>query len=98
MAFGDADGAISLLTAADEGAILPLNGFEGQPVEWADPPEPVPEIEWTDSTLVALALLQFDVIYCFAALSAPSGCHITQLYFFLPGHRNSCLPLRRRRC
>jgi PAB-dependent poly(A)-specific ribonuclease subunit 2 len=52
MAFGDADGVISLLTAADEDAILPLNGFEGQPVEWADPPDPLPEIEWTDSTSV----------------------------------------------
>lgn len=55
MAFGDADGAISLLTAADEGAILPLNGFEGQPVEWANPPDPPPELEWTDSTLVAIS-------------------------------------------
>lgn len=52
MAFGDAEGAISLLTAADEGAILPLNGFEGQPVEWADPPDPLPDIEWTERTLV----------------------------------------------
>ena len=53
MAFGDADGAISLLTAADEEAILPFNGFEGQPIEWADPPDPPPEFEWTDSTSVA---------------------------------------------
>lgn len=53
MAFGDADGAISLLTAADEGAILPFNGFEGQPIEWADPPDPPLEFEWTDSTSVA---------------------------------------------
>ncbi|GJE87918.1 PAB-dependent poly(A)-specific ribonuclease subunit PAN2 [Phanerochaete sordida] len=50
MAFGDADGAISLLTAADEDAILPLNGFEGQPIEWADPPDPLPDIDWNDST------------------------------------------------
>ena len=50
MAFGDADGVIQMLTAADEDAILPLNGFEGTPVEWADTPEPYPDIEWTDST------------------------------------------------
>ena len=50
MAFGDAEGAIQMLTAAEEGAVLPLNGFEGTPVEWADPPEPYEEIAWTDST------------------------------------------------
>jgi hypothetical protein len=48
MAFGDSDGVIHILTAADEG--MPFNGYEGQPVEWADPPEPLPEIDWTDST------------------------------------------------
>ena len=50
MAFGDAEGAIHLLTAADEGVTLPLNGFEGQPVQWVDPPEPLPDIQWTDHT------------------------------------------------
>lgn len=50
MAFGDSDGTIHLLTAAEEDASLPLNGFEGKPIEWADTPEPLPEIEWTDST------------------------------------------------
>ncbi|KAI0078959.1 hypothetical protein K474DRAFT_1659644 [Panus rudis PR-1116 ss-1] len=50
MAFGDADGIIHLLSATEEGTDLPLNGFEGQPVQWADPPEPYPEVEWTDST------------------------------------------------
>ncbi|KAI0035067.1 ubiquitin carboxyl-terminal hydrolase-domain-containing protein [Vararia minispora EC-137] len=48
MAFGDADGVVHLLTAADE--TVPFNGFEGQPVEWADAPEPLPDINWTDST------------------------------------------------
>lgn len=56
MAFGDAEGAIHLLTAADEDATLPFNGFDGQPVEWADPPEPLPDITWTDSTYVALCI------------------------------------------
>ena len=50
MAFGDAEGSVHLLTAADEEANLPLNGFEGQPVEWAEPPEPLPDTAWTDTT------------------------------------------------
>ncbi len=50
IALGDADGVIHLLTAAAEGADLPLNGFDGQPVELAAPPEPLPDIHWTDST------------------------------------------------
>ncbi len=50
MAFGDAEGAIHMLTAADEDAMLPLNGFEGTPVEWADTPEPYDDIDWTDTT------------------------------------------------
>lgn len=52
MAFGDAEGAVHLLTAAEEGASIPMNGFEGHPFEWADPIEPVAEIEWTDTTYV----------------------------------------------
>ncbi|KAA1471282.1 PAB-dependent poly-A-specific ribonuclease subunit PAN2 [Dentipellis sp. KUC8613] len=50
LAFGDSDGLVHLLTAADEEGMLPFNGFEGQPVEWANTPEPLPEIEWTDRT------------------------------------------------
>lgn len=50
MAFGDAEGTIHLLTAADEEGSLPFNGFDGQPIEWADTPEPLADIEWTDST------------------------------------------------
>ncbi len=49
MAFGDATGAIHLWTAS-EVEDLPFNGFDGQPVEWADPPEAPPDIQWTDST------------------------------------------------
>jgi hypothetical protein len=51
MAFGDSDGVIHILTAADEG--MPFNGYEGQPVEWADSPEPLPDIDWTDNTYVS---------------------------------------------
>ncbi|KAF9228724.1 hypothetical protein BS17DRAFT_724469 [Gyrodon lividus] len=50
LAFGDAIGAIHLLTAADESSEPFFNGFEGQSVEWADVPEVLPEINWTDST------------------------------------------------
>ncbi|THH31551.1 hypothetical protein EUX98_g2646 [Antrodiella citrinella] len=50
MAFGDSDGCIHLLTAAEDGIDMPLNGFEGQPIEWADTPEPLPEVDWSDST------------------------------------------------
>ncbi|KAF9234026.1 ubiquitin carboxyl-terminal hydrolase-domain-containing protein [Melanogaster broomeanus] len=50
LAFGDAVGAIHLLTAADESSEPFFNGFEGQPIEWADVPEPLPEMNWTDST------------------------------------------------
>jgi len=50
MAFGDATGAIHLLTAEDESSEPYFNGFEGQPMEWADVSERVPDIPWTDST------------------------------------------------
>lgn len=50
MAFGDADGTIHLMSQAENEAALPFNGFDGQPIEWADTPAPLPEIEWSDST------------------------------------------------
>ena len=50
LAFGDGEGNVHLLTSADEEGALPFNGFEGQPVEWPDVPEPVPDIQWSDST------------------------------------------------
>lgn len=50
MSFGDSEGGIHLLTAAEEGVDIPFNGFEGKPIEWADTPDPVPEIEWKDDT------------------------------------------------
>ena len=48
--FGDADGVVHLMSATEEGTELPLNGFEGQAVEYASIPEPLPEIAWTDKT------------------------------------------------
>ncbi|KAI0811211.1 PAB-dependent poly-A-specific ribonuclease subunit PAN2 [Irpex lacteus] len=63
MAFGDAEGAIHMLTAADEDAMLPLNGFEGTPVEWADTPEPYDDIDWTDTTpLNSIGMPYYDDI------------------------------------
>jgi PAB-dependent poly(A)-specific ribonuclease subunit 2 len=50
MALGDAEGMIHLLSAVDEGSSIPFNGFDGQPVEWADHSEPLPDIQWTDHT------------------------------------------------
>lgn len=50
MACGDAEGVIHMLSQADEDAILPLNGFDGTPVPWADTAAALPDIEWTDST------------------------------------------------
>ncbi|EIW60790.1 poly(A)-specific ribonuclease [Trametes versicolor FP-101664 SS1] len=50
MAFGDSDGAVHLLSAAEEDAMLPFNGFDGKPIDWPDTAESLPDIEWTDST------------------------------------------------
>ena len=52
LAFGDNEGVIHLMSAAEEGASIPFNGFEGRLIEWADTPEPLPEIEWRDTTYV----------------------------------------------
>ncbi|KAF7353663.1 PAN2-PAN3 deadenylation complex catalytic subunit PAN2 [Mycena venus] len=50
MACGDAEGIVHLMSQIDEEGSLPFNGFDGQPVEWADTPAALPHIEWTDST------------------------------------------------
>lgn len=51
MAFGDSDGTIHVMSASQsEDDHLPFNGYEGQPIEWANVPAPLPEIEWTDNT------------------------------------------------
>lgn len=52
LAFGDAEGTIQLLTAADEGESLPFNGFDGQPIEWPGAPEPPLNDRWSDRTSV----------------------------------------------
>lgn len=42
---------INLLTAVDDSEQTPFNGFaEGQPIDWADPPDELPDVDWTDST------------------------------------------------
>lgn len=50
MALGDADGAIHLLSQAEED--MPFNGFDGQSITWIDGPLAPPEIEWTNLTWV----------------------------------------------
>jgi hypothetical protein len=54
LAFGDQSGIINILTAVEEDSEqTPFNGFaEGQPINWADPAEELPDIDWTDSTWV----------------------------------------------
>ncbi|KAJ7168294.1 ubiquitin carboxyl-terminal hydrolase-domain-containing protein [Mycena crocata] len=50
MACGDAEGIVHLMSQIDEEGSLPFNGFDGQPIEWADVAAPIPEIEWKDFT------------------------------------------------
>ncbi|OBZ75634.1 PAB-dependent poly(A)-specific ribonuclease subunit PAN2 [Grifola frondosa] len=59
LAFGDSDGAIHLLTAAAEGETAPFTGFDGKPIEWADTPAPLMDINWTDSTPLSTIGLPF---------------------------------------
>ncbi|KAF8894503.1 ubiquitin carboxyl-terminal hydrolase-domain-containing protein [Infundibulicybe gibba] len=61
MAFGDAEGMIHLMTQAEDGSDLPLNGFEGQPIDWPDTPAPLPEIQWAPETpLNSIGLPYYD--------------------------------------
>jgi PAB-dependent poly(A)-specific ribonuclease subunit 2 len=53
MAFGDADGTIHMMSSSapnDEEELQPLNGFEGQRIEWADITFPIPEVDWDAKT------------------------------------------------
>lgn len=59
MAFGDADGIIHTLTSTIDDERVPFNGFEGKPIEWADAPEPLPDISWDDRTYVKCHLMLF---------------------------------------
>ena len=38
------------MSAAEEEGRVPFNGFDGQAIEWADVPEPLSEIKWTENT------------------------------------------------
>ncbi|KIL69643.1 hypothetical protein M378DRAFT_184057 [Amanita muscaria Koide BX008] len=61
MAFGDADGAIHILSQAEESSELPLNGFDGQPIELANTAAPAPMIEWdSDTPLNSVGLSFYD--------------------------------------
>ncbi|KAG5340326.1 hypothetical protein C0989_002137 [Termitomyces sp. Mn162] len=61
VAFGDADGAIHLLSQAEDTVGVPFNGFDGKPVDWADTPAELAEIDWMDSTpLNTIGLPHYD--------------------------------------
>ena len=49
MAFGDADGVIHMMSQAEPETDVPFNGFDGHPVEWADTPASLPNVEWVDT-------------------------------------------------
>ncbi|TFK76563.1 hypothetical protein BDN72DRAFT_785586 [Pluteus cervinus] len=75
MAFGDADGMVHLLSQAENGSV-PLNGFDGQAIEWADTPAPLPEIEWTDDTplnSIGLPYYETPLLSSWTAQFAVSG-------------------------
>ena len=50
MAFGDSEGAIHLLSAAEGDAMLPFNGYEGKPLDYPHEAQPLQEINWDNST------------------------------------------------
>ncbi|OSC96358.1 hypothetical protein PYCCODRAFT_1481973 [Trametes coccinea BRFM310] len=81
MAFGDSDGAIHLLSAAEEEAMLPFNGFDGKPIDWPDTTEPLPEIEWTDSTPLNLVGMPY---YDTLLLSSWSKAFVPSSLYFPP--------------
>ncbi|KAF8797918.1 hypothetical protein BYT27DRAFT_7246743 [Phlegmacium glaucopus] len=59
MAFGDAEGTVHLMSQAESN--VPFNGYDGQPVPWADTPAPLPPIQWNSSTpLNSIGLPHFD--------------------------------------
>jgi PAB-dependent poly(A)-specific ribonuclease subunit 2 len=54
LALGDTAGHIHILTSiSDDEERIPYNGFTGQEITHPDPPEPLPEIQWTETTLVS---------------------------------------------
>lgn len=53
LAFGDQDGTTHLMSIsppAEGEEPLPLNGFEGQAIEWANELLPLPEMDWDEKT------------------------------------------------
>uniref|UniRef100_A0A0W0F3U7 PAN2-PAN3 deadenylation complex catalytic subunit PAN2 n=1 Tax=Moniliophthora roreri TaxID=221103 RepID=A0A0W0F3U7_MONRR len=50
LACGDAEGAIHIRSQAEDTDDIPLNGFEGKPIEWPGALESLPDIQWDDST------------------------------------------------
>ncbi|KAF5324935.1 hypothetical protein D9611_004584 [Ephemerocybe angulata] len=50
IAAGDAEGVVHILSQSTDESPLPFNGFDGQPIPWVGPAEPLPEIGWTPST------------------------------------------------
>ncbi len=53
LAFGDAEGSINTLTSTSTDEHMAFNGFDGKPVEWADVPDPLPDLTWDDRTYAA---------------------------------------------
>ena len=58
-----------MLSSADEGEHIPWNGFDGQPVHWADPADPLPHIDWSESTSAPFILTIYYISEFFAALA-----------------------------
>ena len=88
VAFGDADGMINLLTAAEDDVDTPFNGFEGHPVEWADPPDEVPVNEWSEITCVKCTYIARRMTNFRIAHSILLVCRTTIPNYYLPGHPN----------
>ncbi|TFK86247.1 hypothetical protein K466DRAFT_493169 [Polyporus arcularius HHB13444] len=81
MAFGDSDGAIHLLSAAEDEAMLPFNGFEGKPLDWPDAPDALPDVNWTKSTpLSTIGMPYYDSLL----LSSWSNDFVPSNMYFPP--------------
>ncbi|KAI0807024.1 hypothetical protein C8Q74DRAFT_28947 [Fomes fomentarius] len=81
MAFGDSDGAMHLLSAAEEVMLL-FKGFESELMERLDTPEPLSEVDWTDMTPLNSVSMPF---YNNLLLSSWSADFIpTPMYFPSP--------------
>ena len=79
LAFGDAVGTIHLLTAADESSKPFLNGFQGQPAEWADVPEPPPAINFQPDRYTPIHEPPFFLDTSTPLPASPIACRNTTL-------------------